>query len=162
MQKNNCKYFTLSCKNRLFYFAVSVDCTNFVSSFITNSMKELLLVSIGSFFGGGARYLVSKMVQGMIAVPFPLGTMTVNVIGCLLIGFLSGLPWSGNVLSPTMKLMLTTGFCGGFTTFSTMMNETATLNNTGEHVLLVIYLAGSLALGFIALVIGQQLANLVK
>ena len=49
-------------------------------------MKELLFVCIGSFFGGGARYLVGKAVQSWVAVSFPWGTMTVNVIGCFLIG----------------------------------------------------------------------------
>ena len=52
-------------------------------------MKELLLVCISSFFGGGLRYLVGKAVQSWVAVSFPWGTMTVNVIGCFLIGLLS-------------------------------------------------------------------------
>ena len=54
-------------------------------------MKELLLVSIGSFFGGGMRFWISKMVQSYTFIVFPFGTMTVNVLGCLIIGFLSGL-----------------------------------------------------------------------
>ncbi len=53
-------------------------------------MKELLLVSIGSFFGGGMRVWISKMVQSYTFIAFPFGTMTVNVLGCFIIGFLSG------------------------------------------------------------------------
>lgn len=54
-------------------------------------MKEVLIVSIGSFFGGGMRYWISKMVQSCTVIAFPFGTMAVNVAGCLIIGFLSGL-----------------------------------------------------------------------
>lgn len=87
-------------------------------------MKEVLIVSIGSFFGGGMRYWISKMVQSCTVIAFPFGTMAVNVAGCLIIGFLSGLNWrEGGWMSPSAKLLLTTGFCGGFTTFSTFMNE---------------------------------------
>ena len=91
-------------------------------------MKEILIVSIGSFFGGGMRYWISKMVQSCSLIAFPFGTMTVNVLGCLIIGFLSGLNWNGGGwMSPSTKLLLTTGFCGGFTTFSTFMNEGSAL-----------------------------------
>ena len=87
-------------------------------------MKEILIVSIGSFFGGGMRYWISKMVQSCTVIAFPFGTMAVNMLGCLIIGFLSGLNWrEGGWMSPSAKLLLTTGFCGGFTTFSTFMNE---------------------------------------
>ena len=56
-------------------------------------MKEVLIVSIGSFFGGGMRYWISKLVQSCTVIAFPFGTMAVNVAGCLIIGFLSGLNW---------------------------------------------------------------------
>ena len=97
-------------------------------------MKELLLVSIGSFFGGGMRFWISKMVQSYTFIAFPFGTMTVNVLGCLIIGFLSGLNWNGGgLLSPSVKMLLTTGFCGGFTTFSTFMNEGYGLMKDGSY-----------------------------
>ena len=84
-------------------------------------MKEVLIVSIGSFFGGGLRYWISKMVQSCSLIAFPFGTMTVNVLGCFIIGFLSGISWNGGGwMNPSTKLLLTTGFCGGFTTFSTL------------------------------------------
>lgn len=138
-------------------------------------MKELLIVSLGSFFGGGARYLVSKVVQSAAAGSFPWGTLTVNVLGCLLIGFLAGLPWQGTAagqgvlghwlpkawISPSTKLLLTTGFCGGFTTFSTFMNESSILLKDGHELHLALYIVLSLALGFAAVVLGQQLAKAV-
>lgn len=123
-------------------------------------MKEVLLVSIGSFFGGGMRYWVSKMVQQCSLIAFPFGTMAVNVLGCLIIGFLSGLNWNGTgMMSPSTKLLLTTGFCGGFTTFSTFMNEGSALMKEEHYTYMMLYLFGSLALGLIAVLAGHQLAK---
>ena len=121
-------------------------------------MKELLLVFVGSFFGGGARYLVGRLFQTWAAESFPWGTMTVNVVGCFLIGLLSGMSLGGQI-SPTTKLVLVTGFCGGFTTFSTFMNENLLLGRDGAFLSAVLYTLASLVLGLIAVVIGYQLAK---
>ena len=126
-------------------------------------MKELLLVCIGSFFGGGMRYLVALLherLTGPSAVAygsFPWATFAVNVIGCLLIGLFTGIAASGHL--PTQwKLVLITGFCGGFTTFSTLMNENYLLAK--DHLLmLAIYTLASLALGMAALVVGYKMAE---
>lgn len=123
-------------------------------------MKEVILVSIGSFFGGGMRYWISNIVQSCTLITFPLGTMTVNVLGCLIIGVLSGLNWNGmGMMSPSTKLLLTTGFCGGFTTFSTFMNEGASLMKDEHYTYMILYLFGSLALGLVAVLGGHQLAK---
>ena len=121
-------------------------------------MKEFFLVCIGSFFGGGARYLVGKVLQMMVAESFPWGTMAVNVIGCFLIGMLSGLSVGGHI-SPTTRLVLVTGFCGGFTTFSTFMNENLLLGRDGAMLSAVLYTLLSLALGLIAVIIGYQVVK---
>ena len=121
-------------------------------------MKELLLVCMGSFFGGGARYLVGKAVQSWLAVSFPLGTMAVNVIGCFLIGLLSGLSLGGQI-SPSTKLILVTGFCGGFTTFSTFMNENLLLGREGAMLSAVLYTLASVGLGLIAVILGYQIVK---
>ena len=121
-------------------------------------MKELLLVCIGSFFGGGARYLVSKAVKSWVAASFPWGTMAVNVVGCFLIGLLSGLSLGGNI-SPSTKLILVTGFCGGFTTFSTFMNENLLLGREGSVLSAILYTLASLALGLIAVLLGYQIVK---
>ena len=124
-------------------------------------MKEILIVSIGSFFGGGMRYWISKMVQSSTLIAFPFGTMTVNVLGCLIIGFLSGLNWNGGGwMSPSTKLLLTTGFCGGFTTFSTFMNENYLLGKD-SMLMLALYTIASLALGMAALVAGYKIASAI-
>lgn len=122
-------------------------------------MKEVLIVSIGSFFGGGLRYWISKMVQSCSLIAFPFGTMTVNVLGCFIIGFLSGISWNGGGwMNPSTKLLLTTGFCGGFTTFSTFMNENLLLARDGNITTAAIYTSLSLLLGMAALVAGYKMA----
>lgn len=121
-------------------------------------MKAMLLVGIGSFGGGCVRYLVSRLAQAMPVSTFPLGTFIVNVLGCLIIGYVSALPVTG-FMTPRMKLLLTTGFCGGFTTFSTFMNETGGLTHNGDYVMTALYVFGSLAAGMAALLLGKWLAQ---
>ena len=121
-------------------------------------IKEIILVGIGSFVGGSLRMVISKYIQLTVAGSFPLGTMVVNVLGCFLIGIFSSLPTGNGGVSPAVRLLLTTGFCGGFTTFSTFMNEHATLMKGGDAFMLSsLYLIASLALGFIALLAGRYL-----
>ena len=132
---------------------------------MSDMWKDFLIVSIGSFFGGGARFLVSRFIQADTVVTFPFGTFLVNILGCLLIGFFSGFPATGTVahewMSPSAKLLLTMGFCGGFTTFSTFMNESLMLVKDGHVVSLALYLSGSLVLGFLAVLAGYALAKLL-
>ena len=126
-------------------------------------MKELLLVCIGSFFGGGMRYLVGQLhvrLTGPKALAyglFPWGTFAVNIIGCLLIGLFTGIAASGH-LPAQWKLVFVTGFCGGFTTFSTFMNENYLLGKD-NLMMLAIYTVASLALGMGALVVGYKIAS---
>ncbi len=122
-------------------------------------MKEILIVGAGSFVGGSLRYVICKLIQQYAAGGFPLGTIAVNVIGCFVVGLLSGLNWSGCIMSPTTKLLLTTGFCGGFTTFSTFMNESAALGSSSHYATMLAYMFGSLALGFAAVLAGYWLAK---
>ena len=121
-------------------------------------IKDIILVGIGSFVGGSLRMVISKYVQLAIAGSFPLGTMVVNVLGCFLIGVFSSLSSDNGGVSPAVRLMLTTGFCGGFTTFSTFINEHATLLKGGDgFIVSSLYIISSLALGFIALLAGRHL-----
>ena len=83
-------------------------------------VRNLLLVALGGGLGSVCRYLVSRMVESS----FPWGTFAVNILGSLLIGLLVALVGKG-IVSNEIKLLLVTGFCGGFTTFSTFANESA-------------------------------------
>lgn len=123
-------------------------------------LKNILLVALGGAAGSVARYLLSKAVQDTAASAFPWGTMAVNVSGCLLIGLLYGLAaGDGARLGADLKLMLTVGFCGGFTTFSTFANESLTLAKAGDAVLSAVYIGSSVALGMLAVMAGAQLAK---
>ena len=86
-------------------------------------LKTLLFIGMGSFTGGVLRYLISRYVQNFLIPSFPLGTFLVNILGCFAIGLFYGLFERGNLMSPNLRMFLTVGFCGGFTTFSTFMNE---------------------------------------
>ena len=118
--------------------------------------KDIILVGIGNFVGGSLRMVISKYVQLAIAGSFPLGTLVVNVLGCFLIGIFSSLPGENGGISTSTRLLLTTGFCGGFTTFSTFMNENVSLMKGGDgFVVSVLYILASLTLGLIAVLAGR-------
>lgn len=124
-------------------------------------MKEFLLVFFGSGIGGGLRFLVSKGMTTIISTPFPVGTFTVNIVGCLLIGFLSAVPAAQNWLSPSARLLLTTGFCGGFTTFSTFMKESDGLLASHMSLMSIAYLLISVITGMLAVWAGYKLATII-
>src|SRR3954466_13288434 len=90
----------------------------------------------------------------IVSFTFPLGTFVVNTIGCLLIGIFYALIEKGNLLTPEWRLALTTGFCGGFTTFSTFAYENMNLLRTGDYLYFVLYAAGSVILGLAAVYVG--------
>ena len=119
---------------------------------IINMIRNILLVAFGGATGSVCRYLVSKMV----ASSFPWGTFTVNVLGSLLIGLLVGLVSKGN-LSPELKLLLVTGFCGGFTTFSTFANESFTMLKASEALLAALYIGLSIIIGIMAVWLGVNI-----
>ena len=119
-------------------------------------IRNILFVAFGGAFGSMGRYLVSKWLEG---TQFPWGTLTVNIVGSLLIGLLTGLV-SREILSPEMKLLLVTGFCGGFTTFSTFANESYTMIKAGDALLSAIYIGASVSVGVFFVFIGLQMSKM--
>ncbi|MDR1544318.1 MAG: fluoride efflux transporter CrcB [Prevotellaceae bacterium] len=111
-------------------------------------MKFILLIGTGSFFGGICRYLLSMVIIGN-KNSFPLNTLTVNVLGCFLIGIVFGFAGKFNFSNET-KLFLTTGFLGGFTTFSAFSNETFLLLKNGQIAFAVFYILLSVFVGLLA------------
>jgi CrcB protein len=87
-------------------------------------MSRLLWICLGGAVGSGARYLVSTWVLGTLGPAFPWGTLAVNAIGSFLLGALMHVGLSTDLLSPTLRLALSTGVLGGFTTYSTFNYET--------------------------------------
>lgn len=112
-------------------------------------MKLILLVGLGSFLGGISRYLFGQFVQQKFFSDFPHGTLWVNVTGCFLIGVVFGLSEKTH-LSAEWRFFLATGFCGGFTTFSTFSNETLGLLRDGQPGNAALYVAASVLAGLAA------------
>jgi fluoride exporter len=119
-------------------------------------MKIILLIGIGSFIGGIFRYLLSLFIQNKFLSAFPFGTLTVNIIGCFLIGIIFGLSERGNI-TIEWRLFLVTGFLGGFTTFSSFSNETVALFRDGQLWHAFTYIITSVAIGLLATFTGISL-----
>jgi CrcB protein len=112
-------------------------------------MKIILAIGIGSFIGGILRYLLSLFIQNKFLSAFPFGTMSVNILGCFLIGLVFGLSDRGNI-SMEARLFLATGFLGGFTTFSAFSNETVGMLRDGQLWQSLIYVMCSVGVGLLA------------
>lgn len=108
----------------------------------------LLAVAVGSAVGGVFRYAMTQVIQTRVA--FPVGTLSVNVLGCFLIGVLAELALTSSRLSPESRILLISGFCGGFTTFSTFGYETVELLQAGAWPRAALYVALSVTLGIAA------------
>lgn len=118
-----------------------------------------VLVVFGGGIGSLLRYIIAGWGQRLVNGSFPLGTLTVNVIGCLLIGFLNYI-FSGPVLiRQEYRIGLTVGILGGFTTFSTFGYETFALANDGQGLRAMMNMLLSITLGFAAVMIGYRLAQ---
>lgn len=126
-------------------------------------IKDILLVAAGGAAGSVARYLLSRALHDTPLGSFPVGTMTANILGCLAIGLVCGLSAGANPpVGHSLKLLLTVGFCGGFTTFSTFMNESLTLCKAGDALLAAVYIGASVALGLAAVAGGLLISKLYQ
>jgi CrcB protein len=116
-------------------------------------------VALGSGVGGVARYLIGLLVQAATGTSFPSGTLVANATGSLLLGFLVRYAIATPAISPEVRALLTTGFCGGYTTFSTFSYETATLLEDGDYRRAALYMAASLLLALAGTLAGFDLAR---
>lgn len=117
-------------------------------------LKSILLVGIGSFFGGALRYAVSVFMKSLCSQGFPWGTLLVNLVGCFAFGIIFALFGKFSSTSGAWCLLLTTGVCGGFTTFSTFANESMLMLQNGNWSGFVGYVATSLVAGFALVALG--------
>ena len=122
-------------------------------------LKQLLLIGAGGFFGSIARYLVSRLNTHIEWFAIPLGTLTVNVAGSLLIGFLIGISEKSPILTVEWRMFLMVGLCGGFTTFSTFGYETLTLLRDAEFTWAVLSVLMHLIAGLAAVWIGDSIGR---
>ncbi len=121
-------------------------------------MQQFFIVGIGSFLGGGLRYLISVFFNQKINPDFPYATLSVNLLGCLLIGVFYGL-FEKSLISNDWKLFLTTGLCGGFTTFSAFSNEALQLFKQGNIPAMLIYILISIVIGIALTYAGYLMAK---
>lgn len=122
-------------------------------------IKSLLLVGLGGAAGSMLRYLTHRWVHQFYSYQFPWGTLLVNITGCFLIGVFYSLFERSNVFTPEWRLLLTAGFCGGFTTFSAFTLEGIGLLKENRIGLLLIYIAVSVLIGLAATYIGIRIAK---
>ena len=111
-------------------------------------------VALGSALGGASRYALATAIQLRTATAFPWGTLTVNVTGSLLLGFILRYALQTPAVSPEMRALLTVGFCGGYTTFSTFSYETVALLEDDDYRRAFAYVLLSVALSVAATFVG--------
>ena len=126
-------------------------------------MARFLWICLGGAVGTGARYLLSGWLLRAAGPGFPWGTLAVNVLGSFLLGLIMQVAVATDLLSPTLRLTLTTGVMGGFTTYSTFNYETLQYLQQNDWLLgslnLAVDVAACLAAGALGLVAGRLLAG---
>ena len=123
-------------------------------------MRQLFFVFIGGGLGSVLRYIIGRYLN-QTGSGFPLGTFTANILGSLLIGIIIGLAAKNNTLSQNQTLLLATGFCGGFTTFSTFAYENHVLFKSGDFTSFALYTFASFIVAFLAVFAGMYLSRML-
>ena len=121
-------------------------------------MKQVLLVFLGGGIGSALRYAIGRIFNTSSA-GYSWGTFSVNIIGSLLIGVFMGIALKNNNLSENQTLLLVTGLCGGFTTFSAFAYENQQFLKEGDLTSFAIYTLGSLSLGILAVFLGLVISK---
>lgn len=126
-------------------------------------MKTLALIFLGGGTGSVFRYLIGKLTANTtllngFGIGFPVATFIANILGCFMIGLFNGMAARFG-MSENVRLMLTVGLCGGFTTFSTLSNECLAMISGGNYGVLVLYIGLSLAIGILAVWAGSVLCH---
>jgi CrcB protein len=123
-------------------------------------MKNLVwYVALGSGLGGAARLILGNLIQQRAESSFPLGTLVINITGSFILGFLLKYFLGAPQIAPEMRALLTTGFCGGYTTFSTFSFETVTLIEDGRYERASLYVVLSVALSLLGVFGGLAAAR---
>lgn len=120
-------------------------------------LKNILFIGLGGGIGSICRYVMDLAIGKWIDASFPWGTFVINVLGSLLIGLFLGM-FDKSIFNDTSKLLLITGFCGGFTTFSAFSSENVNLILAGQWLTAIAYSALSVVLGIAAVWLGYKLS----
>lgn len=117
-------------------------------------LKLALLVGLGGFAGSISRFLASNFMNKIFPSLFPYGTFAVNVLGCFIIGVIYSLTEEKAIISNEGRLLLATGFCGGFTTFSAFSIENLALLKDDQYGLVILYILLSVITGLLFTYLG--------
>ena len=123
-------------------------------------MKQLVFVFIGGGFGSVLRFLIGKWLNNS-ENGIPYGTFLANILGSLLIGIILGYAAKNDALTQNHTLLLATGFCGGFTTFSTFAYENHLFLKSGDFTSFAFYTIASFVVGFLAVFAGMYLVKFI-
>ena len=123
-------------------------------------MKQLVLVFVGGGFGSALRFLIGKWLNNSES-GIPYGTFAANIVGSLLIGFILGMAAKNEALTQNHTLLLATGFCGGFTTFSTFAYENHIFLKSGDFMSFAFYTIASFVVAFLAVFLGMFLVKYI-
>jgi fluoride exporter len=122
-------------------------------------IKSILMVGFGGAAGSILRFAIQKILQPQSVPSFPAGTFLINIVGCFLIGILWGITSRSDSWNEEIKLLLMTGLCGGFTTFSAFTLEGIGLLKENKTGLFLVYIGGTVILGLFATYIGIRLSK---
>jgi len=123
-------------------------------------LRSIILVGAGGFLGSVFRYISGLALNQLFPHAFPAGTFFVNISGSLLIGLIFGLSEKGGMGSSELRLFLTAGFCGGFTTFSSFANENLMLLREGQITIFLFYTFLTVIIGLFAVWLGYAITKL--
>ncbi len=119
----------------------------------------MIIAGLGGFIGTCLRFLTGKFAHFVTSSPFPWGTFAVNIIGAFIIGIFFGLAEKTHLISPSMNVFLITGFCGGFTTFSSFSEDIFLLIQQKHWAYFGLYVGLSLLLGVLLVWLGRSLVK---
>jgi CrcB protein len=122
-------------------------------------MARFLLVCLGGALGTGARYLLTGWIPKALGPSFPYGTLTVNVVGSFLMALVMTVALSTSAIPPSVRLFLTIGFMGGFTTYSSFSYETLTLIQQRAWLSVILDVGLTVGIGLLASVLGLIVAK---
>lgn len=122
-------------------------------------MKIFWAVAVGAALGGVSRHYLAMFVHQRSGTEFPLGTLVVNVTGSLLLGVIMRYALQTDVISPEARSFMATGFCGGYTTFSTFSYDTVKLLEEGEYGRAGLYVSASVIISLLATLVGFAAAQ---
>lgn len=128
---------------------------------ILQNARNYFFVMAGAAFGGLLRYVVADLVQKSSKIIFPFGTLSVNIIGSFLLGLIIFILGEREIISPEIRLFLTVGVCGGFTTFSTFSYETLVLFQEAEFLYAAVNIVLNVVLSITAIYLAYLLSKIL-